>query len=123
VLIVDDDEAIREIARVSMEAVGGHLVRTASSGTEALDRVGADLPDVVLLDVMMPGLDGPATAARLQADPRTREVAVILLTAKVQPREVARFGDLPGIVGVIAKPFDPMELPAQVATILGWDGA
>jgi CheY-like chemotaxis protein len=123
VLIVDDEDAIREIARLAMEAVGGHEVTTASSGLEALDRATADPPDAVLLDVMMPGLDGPATVTRLRADPRTRDVDIILLTAKVQASEVARFRRLPGVVGVIAKPFDPMTLPAQVAEILGWDGA
>jgi CheY-like chemotaxis protein len=122
VLIVDDEDAIREIARLAMEEVGGHVVTTASSGVEALDRATADPPDAVLLDVMMPGLDGPGTVSRLRADPRTRDVDVILLTAKVQPSEVARFHQLAGVVGVIAKPFDPMTLPAQVAEILGWDG-
>lgn len=122
VLIVDDEDAIREVAQVSMEVVGGHLVSLASCGLDAVERAAADLPDVVLLDVMMPGMDGPATVSRLQADPRTSGIAVILLTAKVQPAEVARFRGLPGVVGVLAKPFDPMTLPAQIAGILGWDG-
>jgi CheY-like chemotaxis protein len=123
VLIVDDEDAIREIARLSMEAVGGHQVATASSGLEALDKLIADPPDAVLLDVMMPELDGPSTVSRMQADPRTRDIRVILLTAKVQSTEVARFHELAGVDGVIAKPFDPMALPTEVAQILGWDGA
>ena len=123
VLIVDDEDAIREIARLSMEVVGGHEVTTAASGREALDRVAENLPDAVLLDVMMPGLDGPSTLSHLQADPHTRQIAVILLTAKVQPTEVARFHEISGVAGVIAKPFDPMALPEQVAQILGWTGA
>lgn len=121
VLVVDDEDAIREIAQLSMEVVGGHRATSASSGAEALDRAVADPPDVILLDVMMPGLDGPATVARLQADPRTRNIDVVLLTAKVRPNDLARVDMLPGVAGVIAKPFDPMTLPAQVAVILGWD--
>ena len=123
VLIVDDEDAIREIAQLSMEVVGGHRTTGASSGAEALDRAAADPPDAILLDVMMPGLDGPATVARLQADPRTRDIDVVLLTAKVRPSDLARVDMLPGVAGVIAKPFDPMTLPAQVADILGWDRA
>ena len=123
VLIVDDEDSIREIARISMEAVGGHEVTTASSGLEALDRAATDPPDAVLLDVMMPGLDGPSTLTRLQADARMRQIRVVLLTAKVQPAEVVRFHQMAGVAGVIAKPFDPMRLPGQVAEILGWDGA
>ena len=123
VLIVDDEDAIREIAQLSMEVVGGYRTTSASSGAEALDRAAADPPDAILLDVMMPGLDGPATVARLQADPRTRDIDVVLLTAKVRPSDLARVGMLPRVAGVIAKPFDPMTLPGQVADILGWDRA
>jgi CheY-like chemotaxis protein len=123
VLIVDDEDSIREIARLSMQVVGGHEVTTAASGREALDRIAVNPPDAVLLDVMMPELDGPSTVSQMQADPELREIAVILLTAKVQPTEVARFRELSGVVGVIAKPFDPMALPGQVAKILGWNGA
>lgn len=121
VLIVDDEDSIREIAQLSMEVVGGHRAVGASSGAEALDRALADPPDAILMDVMMPGLDGPATVAALQADPRTRDIDVVLLTAKVRPSDLARVDMLPGVAGVIAKPFDPMTLPTQVAEILGWD--
>jgi CheY-like chemotaxis protein len=120
VLVVDDEESIREIARLSMEAVGGHKVTTASSGREALRIATADSPDVILLDVMMPELDGPSTVSKLQADPRTRDIGIVMLTAKVHPNETARFSELPGVAGVLAKPFDPMTLPQQVAEILGW---
>jgi CheY-like chemotaxis protein len=123
VLIVDDEDSIREIARLSMQVVGGHEVTTAASGREALDRIAVDPPDAVLLDVMMPELDGPSTVSQMQANPEMREIAVILLTAKVQPTEVARFREMGGVIGVIAKPFDPMALPGQVAKILGWNGA
>lgn len=120
ILVVDDDESIREVAALSLQAVGGHDVVTAASGAEALEEASANPPDAILLDVMMPGLDGPETVSRLQADPRARDIDVILLTAKVQPSERKRFGDLAGVAGVIAKPFDPMTLPGQVADILGW---
>jgi CheY-like chemotaxis protein len=120
VLVVDDDESIREITQLSMEAVGGHQVLTASSGLEALEVALTDPPDAILLDVMMPELDGPSTVLRLREDPRTRDIDVVLLTAKVQPSDRARYRNLPGVAGVIAKPFDPMTLPAQVAELLGW---
>jgi CheY-like chemotaxis protein len=120
VLVVDDDEAIREIAAVSMRAVGGHEVLTAASGAEALLLAVAQPPEVILLDVMMPELDGPTTALRLQDDERSRGIPVILLTAKVQARDTVRLGRIKGVRGIIAKPFDPMTLPQQVDEILGW---
>jgi len=98
-------------------------VVTARSGWEALDRVRDATPDAILLDVMMPGLDGPGTVIRLQADPVTRDIAVVLLTAKVQQSDRSRFADLVGVSGVITKPFDPMALAGQVAAILGWGPA
>jgi CheY-like chemotaxis protein len=120
VLLVDDDDMIREVAQLSLEAVGGWQTTTAASGREALTHVAAQRPDAILLDVMMPGMDGPSTVAALQADPDTQDIAVILLTAKVQAAERAGFAALPGVVGVITKPFDPMTLPEHVASILGW---
>jgi CheY-like chemotaxis protein len=123
VLVVDDEEAIREIAAMSMHVVGGHEVSTASSGSEAVRLALAAPPDVILLDVMMPGVDGPTTVLHLQRDQRTREIDVILLTAKVHVRDTARLGQITGVAGIIAKPFDPMTLPKQVAEILGWESA
>ena len=120
VLVVDDEEAIREIAALSMQSVGGHEVLTAASGAEALLMAVEESPEVILLDVMMPELDGPTTAVRLQDDERSRGIPVILLTAKVHARDTARLGRLEGVRGIIAKPFDPMTLPQQVAEILGW---
>lgn len=119
-LVVDDEEAIREIVAISLEAVGGYEVITARSGEEALVRASTDRPDAILLDVMMPGLDGPTTLSRLQALPETRDIDVVLLTAKAQVTERAQLAQLPGVAGVIAKPFDPMTLPDQVSKILGW---
>lgn len=120
VLVVDDDDAIREVAQTSLELVAGWVVDVAASGQDALDLAVADPPDAILLDVMMPSMDGPTTFARLQADTRTRDVPVVLLTAKVQPSERRRWEGL-GVAGVLAKPFDPLGLPGQVADLLGWD--
>ena len=120
VLVIDDDEAIREIAEASLEAVGGWAVTTACDGIQGYERAASDRPDAILLDVMMPGLDGPGTVARLQAAPDTRGIPVVMLTAKVQASERNRFAQLPGVAGVITKPFDPMQLPAQVAELLQW---
>jgi CheY-like chemotaxis protein len=121
VLVVDDDEAVREIAQVSLEAIGGWRVLTADGGTTGWERAVRDRPDAILLDVMMPGQDGPATVARLQAEDGTRDIPVVLLTAKVRASEQARFAGLPGVSGVIAKPFDPMLLARQLGEMLGWE--
>ena len=120
VLIVDDDDAIREVAQASLEMVAGWEVRVASNGPEALVMAADDPPDAIILDVMMPAMDGPTTFARLQDDARTRDVPVVLLTAKVQPAERRRWEGL-GVAGVLAKPFDPLGLSGQVAELLGWD--
>ncbi|TNM37364.1 response regulator [Nocardioides albidus] len=119
VLVVDDDDAIREVAQMSLELVAGWQVVVASSGEEAVDICLADPPDAILLDVMMPTMDGPTTFARLQAHTRTRDVPVVLLTAKVQAAERRKWEQL-GVAGVLAKPFDPLLLPGEVAELLGW---
>lgn len=120
VLVVDDDDAIREVAQTTLELVAGWDVRVATNGVEALEECAADPPDAILLDVMMPHMDGPTTFARLQADERTSSVPVILLTAKIQPAERRRWEQL-GVAGVLGKPFDPIALPEQMTEILGWD--
>jgi len=120
VLVVDDDEAIREVAQTSLELVAGWQVDLAASGVEALRIAAANPPDAILLDVMMPSMDGPTTVARLHDDSRTREIPIVLLTAKVQPAERRRWEQL-GVAGVLGKPFDPLSLPVDVAHVLGWD--
>ncbi len=117
ILLVDDEDDIREVAGVSLEAVGGWRVSKASSGTEGLSKALAELPDAILLDVMMPGIDGPTTFGRLQAEPSTRGIPVILLTAKAQGADLRYFAEL-GVAGVLTKPFDPMSLPERVAEAL-----
>jgi CheY-like chemotaxis protein len=120
-LVVDDEDSIREVAQVSLEVVGGCDVTTAESGAQALTTAHGQQLDAILLDVMMPEMDGPATLRLLQSDVATRDIPVILLTAKVQPNDRNRLAATPGVRGVIAKPFDPMLLPAQVASMLGWE--
>ena len=119
VLVVDDDDSIREIVQLSLELVGGWNVSTASNGTEGWMVARTEQPDAVLLDMMMPGMDGPTTFKQLQGDPQTRDIPVILLTAKVGFSQDLEPVD-PALAGLIVKPFDPMALPKQIAMMLGW---
>ncbi len=117
ILLVDDEDDIREVAALSLEAVGGWRVSSASDGASGVDMARAEAPNAILLDVMMPGLDGPATVARLREDPLTRDIPVILLTAKAQTSDRRRFAEL-DVAGTLTKPFDPMTLTDQIAAIL-----
>jgi CheY-like chemotaxis protein len=119
ILIVDDEDDIREVAQMSLEMVAGWEVIPARSGDEGVRLAAEHRPDAILLDVMMPGMDGPATAALLRDRPETAAIPVVLLTAKVQPADRRRLEAL-GVAGVLAKPFDPMELANQVSAVLGW---
>ncbi|QLE57696.1 response regulator [Nostoc sp. TCL26-01] len=119
ILVVDNEQYIQEVAKICLETVAGWQVMTASSGKEGIDKAQADQPDAILLDVMMPEMDGIATFEKLQANLVTKEIPVILLTAKIQASDRRRYSQL-GIVSAIAKPFDPLELANQVATALGW---
>lgn len=119
ILLIDDDQSIREVARTVLEMVGGYDVETAASGLEGLEKARTSPPDAIVLDVMMPGLDGPGTFALLQEHPETRDVPVILLTAKTQAADRSRFAAL-GVAGMLPKPFDPMTLCDQIAAILDW---
>ena len=116
ILMVEDEPDIQAVARVALEAVGGFTVEMCSSGREALEKVGACAPDLILMDVMMPGMDGPSTLKALRDNPLTVGYPVIFMTAKVQSHEVARYRDI-GALGVIAKPFDPMTLSSTVRSI------
>lgn len=119
VLIVDDDPMILEIAQFSLETTAGWTIITAGNGHEAVEIANAELPDAILMDVMMPVMDGPSACLRLADLPATTTIPVILFTAKVQHSEQLEWGRLP-IAGVIAKPFHPMELAGQIRSILGW---
>ena len=119
VLVADDDDAIRELATLSLERVGGHEVRAVGSGRECVETARAWRPDAVLLDVMMPDVDGPTTLRELQADPATGDLPVVFLTAKVRSTERTELAGL-GAAGVLGKPFDPMTLSAELGALLGW---
>jgi CheY-like chemotaxis protein len=120
VLIIDDEDDIREVAALSLESVAGWEVVTASSGSQGLARALEHQPDAILLDVMMPGMDGPTTFRELRKNPATAKIPVLLLTAKVQSSDQRRFADL-GVEAVLFKPFDPLTLSDQIAGVLGWN--
>ncbi len=113
ILYVEDEPDIQAVARIALEAVGGFQLLVCSSGQEALTAAPAFAPDLILLDVMMPGLDGPSTLVALRALPEFRATPIVFMTAKVQASEVARYRQI-GALDVIAKPFDPMTLSATV---------
>ena len=119
VLIIDDEDDIREVAALSLEATSDWTVLTASSGPEGIRTAAAEKPDAILLDVMMPEMDGPTTFKNLQRETATSAIPVILLTAKVQGVDQRRFANL-GVAGILFKPFDPLTLADQVAEVLGW---
>jgi len=116
-LIVDDDAVIREVARLSLELMGGWDVSVAESGSDGIDRARTLTPDVILLDLMMPGIDGIETMRGLSQDPTTCDIPVIFLTAKSQGDEQMWIVDT-GARGLINKPFDPLSLANEVEIIL-----
>ena len=119
ILIIDDEDDIREVAALSLESIAGWEVIVASSGAQGLVRAEEQMPDAILLDVMMPGMDGPTTFQELRRNPATAGIPVLLLTAKVQGSDQRRFADL-GVEAVLFKPFDPLKLSAQISSALGW---
>lgn len=118
ILIIDDESDIRRIARLALSKVGKMLVVEATNGTEGLEKAETEKPDVILLDVMMPSMDGPSTLAELQKKETTNSIPVVFLTAKAMPSELNRLRSL-GAKGVLTKPFDPMILAAQIKELLG----
>ncbi len=116
VLCIDDEEDILQVTRLSLETLGGFKASICKGSGGALAQAKSLKPDMVLLDVMMPGMDGPSTLKALRADPEVAGIPVIFMTAKVQPAEVAHYIQL-GAMGVIAKPFDPMGLSRQVEAL------
>jgi len=116
ILYVEDESDIQSIARLALETVGGLTVEICSSGTEAIEVAEEFDPDLILLDVMMPGMDGPSTLAELRKIPSLEDRPVVFMTAKVQPHEVEHYREL-GAVDVIAKPFDPMTLADKVRKV------
>ena len=116
ILIVEDDPDIQTVARMALEAIGGFTVETSNSGKEALVKAPAFQPDLILLDVMMPEMDGPTTLKELRNDPALEATPVVFCTAKAMPSELEQYEAL-GSAGVVAKPFDPMTLADQVRAI------
>lgn len=120
VLVVDDDDSIREITQLALEVVAGWRVVTADGGAAAIALARELRPDLVLLDLMMPVVDGRATLAALRSDQTTREIPVVLLTAKLGVGGAQPWDDM-AVAGVVAKPFDPMTLADDVAALVGWE--
>lgn len=116
ILCVEDEEDIRKVQLIALESLGGFKVLACASGAEAIQEAAAFAPQMILLDVMMPGMDGPATLKSLRTLPGLEEAPVIFVTAKVQQDEIDYYLEL-GALDVISKPFDPMTLSAQLKQI------
>lgn len=116
VLYADDEEDILDVATLALEMVGGLTVTTCRDGFQAVAAARASPPDLIMLDVMMPGMDGPTAMSQIRADPKLGDIPVILLTARVRGPEVREYMAL-GADGVISKPFDPMSLADEVRAI------
>jgi CheY-like chemotaxis protein len=116
ILCIDDERDILDVAQMCLETVGGYTATCCNSAGEALQRVAQIKPDIILLDVMMPQMNGPDAFAALQAIPEIRDVPVVLMTARIQPSEVKAYMKL-GVAAVIAKPFDAMTLAGDVRAI------
>ncbi len=119
ILIIDDEETIQTVVQFGIQMAAGWEVLTASSGLTGIQTAQTEKPDVILLDVMMPDMDGITTFKKLQTHPATEQIPVILLTAKAQTAEKRQFNDL-GVSGVITKPFNSLDLPEQITRILHW---
>jgi CheY-like chemotaxis protein len=116
ILYVEDEPDIREVAKLALETIGGFTVHLCQSGKHALDYLAHHKPDVILLDVMMPDMDGPTTLRAIAALPSAKSIPVIFMTAKVQNHEIAEYLAM-GSIGVISKPFDALELSAQIQAL------
>ena len=116
IIYADDEEDILSVATLSLEMVGGLKVTSCSGGRAAIEEAHHRRPDLIMLDVMMPGMDGPTTMSEIRADPELSDIPVILLTARVRGVEVEEYKAI-GADGVIAKPFDPMTLADEVRRI------
>jgi len=119
ILVVDNEDYIQEVTKICLETVAGWEVLTAGSGQEGIVKAEAYQPDAILLDVMMPDMDGFTTFEQLRANRATQTIPVILLTAKIQASDRRCYAQK-GITAAIAKPFAPLELASQIAAALGW---
>lgn len=116
VMCVEDEPDIRTIVKLALETLGGYTVKVCPSGQEALDEVLAFEPDLILLDVMMPVMDGPTTLKKLRELNGASTIPIVFMTAKIQPADIAYYKSL-GALNVIPKPFDPMKLAGQVQVL------
>ncbi|MEB3309634.1 MAG: response regulator [Snowella sp.] len=120
ILIVDDEAHLRELIQACLEDLGGWQALTAASGEDCLQILEFESVDAILLDISMPGMSGIAVYEKLQANPQTRSIPVILLTAKVLPSDRAQFSQM-GVSGVISKPIEPTVLVIEITEILHWN--
>jgi len=120
ILVVDDDDAAREAVAYSLQTMAGWDVVEAYCGAQAIESATRHQPDAILLDVVMPAMDGPAMLAKLRTARATSHIPIVLLTAKVQAARDGSLSHLP-VAGILLKPFDPKRLAAQVADALGWE--
>jgi CheY-like chemotaxis protein len=120
ILVVDDDDAAREAAVQSLQMMAGWDVVEAYCGAQAIESATQHQPDAILLDVMMPAMDGPAMLAKLRSTRATSHIPIVLLTAKVNAVQNGSLSHLP-VAGILLKPFDPLRLASQVAEALGWE--
>lgn len=116
IVVVEDDDGIRQIICASLQGLGGYEVRAFASGADAVSEAASFAPDLLMLDVSMPGMDGPATLAALRQQPALQTVPAVFLTALTQAREVQHYRSL-GVVDVLAKPFDPLQLCERIAAV------
>lgn len=119
ILVVDNEQSIQEVAKICLETIVGWEVLTASSGKEGISKAEDWQPDVILLDMIMPDMNGLTVFEKLRTNPLTKAIPVIVLTAKIQDSDRCHYADL-GMKTAIAKPFNPLKLAEQVAVALGW---
>ncbi|MES2207697.1 MAG: response regulator [Pseudomonadota bacterium] len=116
IMCVEDEADIRTITQLALETLGGYTVKMCESGQEALNTVQTFNPDLILMDVMMPGMDGPTTLTRLKSSEATAHIPVIFMTARVQSSDIQQYLSL-GAISAIAKPFDPVTLSSEISKI------
>ncbi|NJR65694.1 MAG: response regulator [Leptolyngbyaceae cyanobacterium CRU_2_3] len=119
ILLIDDEAPLRRVTQLTLKITAGWQVLTAASGSEGLHQAELEQPDAILLDLMMPEMDGLVTLKKLRENPTTQHIPVILLTAKVQAIPQLQFQQL-GITAVLIKPFEPEHLVEQIKTALVW---
>lgn len=116
ILYVEDEPDIAQVAKLALESIGGFTLETCENGLIALEKGPAFRPDLVLMDVMMPEMDGPAALKEMRNMPEMKDIPVIFMTAKVQPTEISEYKEM-GAIDVIPKPFDPMTLAEKVREV------